>query len=159
MITQDIVRDLFTYSPDTGILVRAKKVKGGVNAGDEVGLSVNSAGYKQVTINGKSYLLHRIIWLYVNGSLPVEIMDHINRDKTDNRICNLRLVSKRENNINQGLRKDNTTGYKGVSYSKSKRKYVSHMRDIGKRVYLGAFTTAQEASIAYSKACERREVS
>lgn len=97
--------------------------------------------------NGKSgtVLMHRLICAPVDG---LEV-DHINRNKLDNRRSNLRSVTRSQNERNKSLRSDNTSGYKGVHWDKSHKKWYAGIRHDGKRIYLGRFATAEEASRAY----------
>lgn len=122
----------------------------------------NGGTYKRRVIHfeGLKILEHRAIWLYVRGKLPpsaegIEI-DHINGDATDNHITNLRLVTRGQNQWNAGIRKDNTSGFKGVSETRSGA-FSASISINGKVKYLGAFPTALEASEAYQrKALELR---
>jgi hypothetical protein len=113
--------------------------------------------YAATTVNGKKVRMHRLIWEIKNGAIPPSReIDHISRDRLDNRIFNLRLATRSENNINAKVRSDNTTGYKGVYYIKGRKKpYWAHVRKDGKRYGLGMYKTAKEASVAYkNKASE-----
>lgn len=116
-LTQALVRDLFDYDPETGSLtwrnVRSKRVNIGDNAG-----TINDQGYRTVSVNHASCRVSRIIWLFVYGYLPENVIDHINRDRLDNRISNLREASRICNSRNSGNRKNNTSGVKGVHWYK-----------------------------------------
>lgn len=79
--------------------------------------SIESKGYRQGRLEGKFYLEHRLIWLYFKGRMPINQIDHINGDRLDNRIENLREVTRECNLLNQKIRKTNTSGVTGVSYS------------------------------------------
>lgn len=131
--------DIFEY--DKGNLVRLYSN----NQHKHVGW-VNSAGYKQVEVEGKSFMLHRIIYEMFNGKIPKGLqIDHINRDTLDNRIENLRLCSQSENRVNSKLPKNNTIGYKGVIKTPN-GKFQARLGYNGKKLYLGLFETAEEAS-------------
>ena len=119
----------------------------GRNAGKEVGYkSFNSSGKQYVlfTIKGATTKLHRMIWLYVHGELPVFI-DHINGDGTDNRLINLRSVSRIENNKNRRLNENNTSGACGVNKRNDCRGYFVTIKVKGNAIYLGAFDNLDEA--------------
>lgn len=86
------------------------------------------------------------------GAKKGEIVDHINRDKLDNRKSNLRIVTPSQSCMNQGLRKDNQCGYRGVSYRKDSGKWRAWINIDHKRTHLGSYTTADEAALAYNVA-------
>lgn len=96
-------------------------------------------GYKMVKLFGRQYQVHRIIWLIENGSLP-SMVDHINGDRSDNRIINLREVTITENNRNAKLRKDNKSGYVGVTWCKRKKKWRAQICVDGRDIHLGVFS-------------------
>lgn len=114
------------------------------------GWSLNSNGYAKCTIrmNGKSrtLLMHRLIMGITNAN----DLDHINRNRLDNRKLNLRECNRSQNLSNQGLSSKNTTGYKGVCYDKSRNKYEAYIKHHSKKIFLGRFNTAIEAATAYN---------
>lgn len=152
MITQEILKTLLNYDPDTGIftwLVSSGRSKAGAVAG-----SLNHGdGYWQIHINNKRYKNHRLAWLYVHGTFPSDQLDHINRVRTDNRLCNLRMSTQSENMQNISIRKDNTSGHAGVSWRKDAQKWHARISLNYKRIDLGYFTDLAEA-IAARKAAE-----
>ncbi len=113
------VRELFDYRAETGEVTRKCDIIVFINGvkvaskGDNPGYLSNS-GYYNVKIDGECYRLHRIIWLWYHGYFPENDIDHINRNKTDNRIENLREVSRSCNANNQKIRTTNRTGVLGV---------------------------------------------
>lgn len=119
-LTQDLVKQLFNY--ENGKLYWKEKSSKYSNniIGSEFG-NVKPKGYIQGTVLGKQYLLHHLVYLYHHGILP-KMIDHINGDKTDNRIENLRTCNTSENSCNRGATKRNTTGHKGVFHVKDGRK-------------------------------------
>lgn len=119
--------------------------------GQEVG-SVDSSGYLQVGIDNKQVLVHRIIWVMFNSSYPEQI-DHIDRNRLNNLIENLRAATNTTNQHNVGLRKDNTSGSIGVNLKHGK--YQARIQNEGKRIHLGTFDTIEEATIVYNKAKEK----
>ena len=122
--------------------------RGKILCGDEVG-SFNAAGYRQFSVYGKHYYTHRVVWELHNGSIPEGMeIDHINRNKADNRIENLRVVNRLENSINQD--------HKGCWLHKG-GKWTAQIKRYGKRTHLGVFDTEAEASAAYQKAKEEYE--
>jgi hypothetical protein len=100
MLTQDTLKELFHYDPEEGIFTRKLSTSSNARVGDIAG-SKNSDGYIQIMINKNLYYAHRLAWLYFYGKLPIYIMDHINGIKDDNRIVNLREVTRQDNNQNK----------------------------------------------------------
>ena len=147
MLTQERLKELLSYDPETGefrwLVSKGTAVKGSV-AG-----SRNSDGYICIQVAGRSYRAHRLAWLYVCGVWPIKDLDHIDRDRTNNLIENLREATRTENNCNVGLQSNNTTGFKGVSFHKANVKYLARANLNGKSIYLGLFPTAELASAAY----------
>lgn len=116
----------------------------------------NGAGYVTTTWLDMEWRIHRIIWMLVNNAAlqPTDEIDHINQIRDDNRPDNLRKATHAENQWNAKTRKDNTSGFKGVTEYRGKRGGVSYSANIsinGKVKYLGAFPTALEAAEAYQK--------
>lgn len=151
-ITQDRLKQLFSYDPLTGIFKRIVTRRRGA-AGAEPGFIKN--GRRQIRVDGRAYLVHRLAWLYMHGSFPSLLIDHINGDPMDNRIANLREVTPSGNQ--QNLRrpnKNNTSGFLGVSYIRRDRKFLAQIKVDGSRKSkrLGYFETAEEASSAYLRA-------
>jgi hypothetical protein len=132
------------------INISKTRIQAGIVAGN-----FDGSGYRQVQLQGKKYMVHRIIWELNNGAIPENMtIDHINQNKSDNRIENLRLASHAENCRNRGLRKDSTTGYKGVSWNKKAQKYSAQVGIDNKQKHLGYFDTAEEAFVVYQKASQ-----
>jgi len=111
-------------------------------------------GYVCITIDYNRHLAHRIVWALHNGSTPIDMqIDHINGVRADNRIENLRLATGCENRWNRGMRPENTSGYKGVSYHKQTGKWVAQIgANLSGTIYLGLHDTAEDAHAAYCKA-------
>ena len=119
-----------------------------VKAGAEAG-SLNSGGYLQFMYQRKTYKVHRIIWCMVHGSIPEGMqIDHINGVRDDNRIDNLRLVTRVVNNRNRKQGSNNTSGVNGVSWAKRDGKWLAHITLNGMTKYLGYFATLEEAKAA-----------
>jgi len=149
MPTLEILQECFKY--ENGFLYR-KKSDGGRSIGSSVG-SDNGKGYLVTSIKPYGvYCVHRIIWMLAHGADPDYMtVDHINKDTRDNRIENLRLVSPSHSNFNRGIRADNKSGYKGVSYDEGTGKWVAHIQFEYKK-YKKSFEFKNEAIAARSKA-------
>jgi len=139
VVWEDFVDDIYHLD---GRLFWNKSPNNRVRVGDEVG-GLNKDGYRRFKYKGSSLLVHRAIWFYLNKVWPT-YLDHINRDKASNNICNLREVTRRQNLFNTTARSNNKTGFKGVSMRGS-RFYAFF--DGG---YLGTFDTAESAALAYN---------
>jgi len=106
--------------------------------GKPVGWVNKSTKYKDVQLNGKNYGVHRIVFMYHHGYFPIEV-DHINGNKTDNRIENLRASNSTTNKFNIGIKKNNTSGIKGVHFSKRDKKWVVSFKVNGKLKWFGQY--------------------
>jgi hypothetical protein len=161
VLTQDIVRELLDYDPLTGDLTwKVRDVKWCVLLGSPspafcaywnsefAGTRAFTAitnGYKVGRMFDVLYKAHRIIWLWVYGVWPDKI-DHINHARGDNRIANLRDVTSAENRRNVSLTPANTSGYVGVKWHKTGKKWQASFQDKGVEVYLGLFSDIHEAA-------------
>lgn len=112
--------------------------------------TVNSSGYLCGRVLHKTLMAHRVIWAIHNGYFPELEIDHINGEKKDNRLCNLRLATLTQNQHNTGLRVSNSTGYKGVSFRPDYGRFTSSISVNSKSIHLGSFDTAELASEAYN---------
>jgi len=154
-LTVDLLNHLFEYDKETGNLIWKIKPssKGNrVKVGDIAG-TVKSHGYLCVGINYNSYRAHRLIFLMHKGYLPKTI-DHINGDRLDNRIENLRAVTASQNQHNRKTNANNTSGYKGVGWIKTKKKWRARITLEGKKIHLGYFDNVEEAAEVVRKARE-----
>jgi len=142
-ITQEELKERLTYNPETGIFVwitNFHKRRIGIEAG-----SIQHDGYVKIFLNGKPRSAHRLAWLYVNGKLPDGEIDHLNRIRHDNRICNLRDVNKLTNHQNKKMDKRNSSGVQGVHWNKGLNKWMVRIGNNGKRKHLGYFENFEEA--------------
>lgn len=119
-------------------------------AGLPVCIQTAPCGYRRLRVEGQKYLIHRVIWLLHHGRWPV-LVDHINRDRADNRIENLREVTAAENQWNSGPALSNPSGYPGVQVTKPGR-WVARINDSGKRRHLGTFKNREDAIHARKRA-------
>ena len=149
-ISAENLRAVLDYNKETGAFVWKSKAVAHCYAGKTAG-TYGKKGYRVIKLNQKRYPAHRLAWLYVYGEWPTMEIDHINRIKDDNRICNLRDVSSSENKHNcVDALKNNTTGFRGVKHKGSH--YEAWIKSGGVQRYLGTFKTPEDASAAYIKA-------
>lgn len=151
-LTQEELKILFHYDLDTGTFTRLLRTSNKAQVGQIAGCH-SSRGYRVIRVYGKLYPSHRLAWLYVHGEFPAEGLDHINGDKCDNRINNLRLASPSENLQNiRGPFAGNISGLLGASFHKQCNRWSAAIRTKGKRTYLGLFSTPEAAHQAYLNA-------
>jgi hypothetical protein len=149
-LTLDELRAVLFYSPETGEFVWRQAMSPKVLAGSPAGW-VNGQ-YLRIRLFWRIYEAHRLAWFYVHGEWPADFVDHVDGDGLNNRLSNLRLASRAENQWNVGAPRTNTSGIKGVSWHSRNKKWVATLRRHGKKVHLGYFRTKEEAQDAYQKA-------
>jgi hypothetical protein len=120
-------------------------------AGQEAG-TLHSSGYIIIGFEGKYYKAHRLAWLFTYGEWPERDLDHINHKTSDNRIVNLRECTSSQNQANRSSNRNNSSGYRGVTFHKKLGKYQAAIRVNRKPVHLGTFITAVDAAAAYETA-------
>ena len=151
MLTQERLKDLFNYNPETGVFKRLVSASLNTKAGQIAG-SANGKGYLRIMVDGKQHKSHRLAWLYVYGEFPSDQVDHINGVKDDNRLTNLRAVTNAENSKNVKMRISNTSGTMGVYWDKPRGKWRAQIKANGKNKYLGIFKDISEAIAVRKKA-------
>tara|TARA_R100000951_G_C2637073_1_gene179641 strand:+ start:15 stop:533 length:519 start_codon:yes stop_codon:yes gene_type:complete len=156
---RDRLKELYYYS--NGRFYRTED-RGRYKKDVLVGANHDKRGYRKVSIDDKQYYEHRLVYLYHHGYLPNEI-DHMNGIKNDNRVENLRACTRTENNHNKGIQKNNTSGYKGVSFNKSIGKWEVYLWIEKAKKNLGYYSdlelaglVADEARDKYNNGCTRR---
>jgi hypothetical protein len=143
----EALRAVLSYDPETG-LFRWKTNRTRARVGAVVHGLNKSTGYKKVRLFRKPYYQHRLAWFYVYGEWPKDQIDHINGDKLDNRICNLREVSNAVNSQNtRAPRATNKVGHLGVS--KHHGAYRARLALDGKQICVGGFKSPEAAHAAY----------
>lgn len=174
-LTAEQLRTVLHYDPDTGLfrwrdgighwragLLAGTKMRTRATGNDYVviGIGTTSRGiydreYIAIGVQKRVYRAHRLAWLYVYGQWPDRQIDHINGNSLDNRIANLRLATNYENSLNRGLRRNNTSGIKGVSWSKRSKKWLVHITVNRRIMHLGLFNTIEEAQAVRVDAAQR----
>lgn len=149
MITQDLLRALFKFQPN-GLLLRKVTTNPRAPAHGYSG-SPNKAGYLRTRILGKLYYNHHLVWFLHHGSWP-SALDHINGDRADNRLENLRICNQQQNMHNARRRADSGTGVKGVNWRPTKNKYRARIVVNRKEISLGHYDTLEEAQRAVEQA-------
>ena len=147
-LCQDVVRALFDYAPDTGLVTR--RVDRGVHKKGSVLSSGGDRDYICVQIGSLgNFKLHRIIWLWWYGYTPESGIDHINGAKSDNRLTNLREISQSCNMFNSGNFTTNTTGVRGVTFSSNPRHktFCVRIHYLGTSRFLGWSDNLTEAAL------------
>lgn len=144
------LRTAFLYDPETGLFTHRKKrsIKEGTKAG-----CVNGVGYVVINVKKRLYAAHRLAWLYSYGEWPTFCIDHINGDRSDNRLRNLRDIPKAMNHQNlKTARADNKTGLLGASLSKRRGHYIAQIVINKKSIHLGSYDSKEAAHLAYLSA-------
>lgn len=136
------------YSPETGQFTW-QETRGKAVAGASAG-TTRPDGYVSVTIKQKRYRAHRLAWFLVHGEFPIDMLDHINGDRSDNRIANLRIVTPSQNAINRAPHPR-----KGVHLSPDGRTFYVRITLHRQNHYVGSYHSLEEAEAAYWKAAER----
>lgn len=171
-ITPEQIRKMFAYDAETGVLTwrprdlnmfagkecdaaRAYGVWNARFAGKAAGNLNKYRGYIYININKGLYRAHRIIWCLVHGEWPPNEIDHINGNRADNRLENLRLATRSENMRNRVKSPKNSTGFKGVRFHKLSRKYAARITVHRKEIHLGLFEAPEDAFAAYCAAAKK----
>lgn len=150
MITQEYLLKHFIYDPEVGQFIN-RIGRGRSLIGEHAG-TIHPYGYRQIQILGYIYKEHRLAWLYVYGDMPEEI-DHKNGNRSDNRISNLRVVTRSQNNANSE-RPTGTAGLRGVTWFDRDQKWKAQIKVGGRSKHLGYFDTVEEAHAVYLTAAE-----
>ncbi len=168
-ITPAVLRQLLRYEPESGKLfwlnrspeffaegrqtaARSAAVWNGRYAGKEALTARHDAGYRVGSVFDVAVFANRAAWAIMTGEWPASFVDHINGNPEDNRWSNLRLATNAENLRNRGKQKNNTSGFKGVTWCKTKRRWIAQIKLMQKTKNLGSFKDAAEAHEAYAAA-------
>lgn len=157
-LSYELVRECFDYNPETGDLIwrarpGARRNWNNQFAGTIAGSSARH-GYLKVSIDGGHYQAHRVVWLWNYGSLENLQVDHIDHDRRNNRVSNLRLVTLRENGMNIGLPKGNKSGVVGVRWRPKASRWHAYITVHQRHIDLGFFEKKSDA-VAVRRAAEK----
>lgn len=154
MTQQELMR-LLQYEPATGawtwLVTRSRRAKAGNTAG-----TINDQGYRIINIGGHLHRAHRLAFLYMTGSWPTELVDHKNGIRSDNRWSNLREATQMQNSASAARPVNNTSGFKGVYFSKHAKRWRAQISIECHTKNLGYFDTPEEAHRAYMEAAEKQ---
>lgn len=153
-ISQGYLKSILHYEPETGLFTWIVNKSSRIKLGNKAG-NISNAGYIRIGIDGVNYMAHRLAWIYSYDENPELHIDHIDENKQNNALLNLRLLTHAENKQNtRKPRSDNKIGVLGVYHDKSSNKYKSQININGKRTSLGYFDTVELAENAYLYAKE-----
>jgi hypothetical protein len=148
------LRQLLRYDPDSGSWTWLEPTSNRVKTGGIAGRRGGN-GYWGIKIDGRRYPTSVLAFLYMTGEWPSGVIDHIDRNPENNRWSNLRCVSHAQNCANRGRNKNNTSGFKGVTWDKRQRRWVAQIQAHGKHHGLGYFRDPQAAHAAYLAAAQK----
>lgn len=148
MLTGSIIADNLVIFPENGEIYWASRKKR-VDAGQEAGV-VKDNGYRVICIDQRKYRAHHLVWVWVHGKWPKAEIDHINGNRDDNRIENLREASVAQNRTNKRIQSNNKSGFKWVSFVPKAKRWRAEIRKNRRRIYSSFHSSAEEA---YEAAC------
>lgn len=149
-MTQELLRSILFYEPTTGEFTWLQDVSWRMLKGMKAGTLDKGNGYMNVAYQYRSYKLHRLAWFYVHNEWPAFDIDHINGNRADNRISNLRSVTRAVNLQNQRLPKtNNKSGFLGVYWNKWHKKWATDIAVNGKKQHIGYFDKPEDAHEAH----------
>lgn len=147
-MTQGLLKKVLAYNPETGEFRWLISTNTKVKVGDLAGVVNKTDHYRYIGMGGRKMAAHRLVFLYVYGKLPEKQVDHIDRDRTNNRLANLREATPRVNTLNRGLQSNNSSGTVGVYWDADRGKWNAQIKDHGKTKHLGSFLGLDEAIAA-----------
>lgn len=152
-LTATELRSVLDYDSETGVFKWRKRMNRKGHVGAPAG-TPDSKGYVQIRLYERAYKAHRLAWLHTYGVWPQLVIDHINGDRTDNRIANLRQATGSQNHANSRRYKNNTSGVKGVSWVERVGKWRAYIVVNRRQTHLGLFDNREDAAASYRAAAE-----
>lgn len=156
-LTATRLREVMRYDENTGLFTRLVQLGARAMVGSVAGSVSRHDGRRRIKIDKEQFFSARLAWLYVFGEWPSGEVDHINLNRSDDRIVNLRIATHQQNNANRRALVNNTSGKKGVHviHRQLRRPYRARIHVDGRPIHLGYFSTKEEAAAAYNAAAER----
>lgn len=152
-ITQQRLRELLDYDVSNGAFTWRTSNKRRIKAGQTAGSYNKVTGYLSINCDNMSFLVHRLVWIYMYGDIPVGMyIDHVDNDKLNNRIENLRLCTKLQNKQNSSVSEKSKSGIKGVYWIEKLGKYLVCVGLNGKMIKVGYYTNKEDAITASNNA-------
>lgn len=148
-------RDFLRLDAESGRLFWKKKPNRSIVVGSEAG-TARPDGYRIISINRQRFLAHRLVWALLHDEQPPDEIDHIDGDPSNNRPSNLRAASHAQNIANQKSNRRNTSGIRGVYFSRARGRWVAQITASGDKKYIGIFSSISDAQAAYNSAAERK---
>ena len=152
MLTQERVKELFSYNETTGYFTRLTSVKGRYSSAGSIAGCIEQNGYRSISIDNKRIKAHKLVFLYTQGVIPA-MVDHIDGNKDNNSLSNLRIVTADQNQKNRKLGCNNISGISGVRWLSKSRKWQADIRVNNQFIYLGRWEN-KEAAIQARKEAE-----
>lgn len=152
LISRAELYSLLHYDPHSGLFFWRRVDPNHTHLLDQQAGSIYSSGHRYIQIKGVDYRCGRLAWFYMTGEWVSDFIDHKDGDKANDRITNLRPATNSQNQANRGLMLTNTSGLKGVSYQRSRNKWIAVITVEGKAKNLGRYATKEEAAAAYDLA-------
>jgi hypothetical protein len=147
IVSQSRLREVLSYCKETGQFHWLKRLSKNVAPGRTAGSLCQ--GYVRIKVDGQLFAAHRLAWLFAYGEWPDREVDHIDRDRSNNRLANLRQASSSLNKANTSLRRTNTSGFKGVKFHSQRRRWNARITVNGRQISLGMHDSREEAHQAY----------
>jgi hypothetical protein len=154
-LTQEKAQELWDYDEDSGVFVWRRQRNSRAPQGVEAGSLDKADGYRLIRYNRLKYRAHRLAWFYTYGVWPKDQIDHINGDKDDNRLCNLREADASLNARNRRLQSNSKSGVMGVYYDTFNKKWRAQIKPEGVKLCLGRYTHKEDAIAARKSADEK----
>jgi hypothetical protein len=154
-ISHDFLTSILDYDPESGLFFWKNLEGNKKRLNGKVAGAKHIQGYWMLQIKEQRFLAHRLAWFYVHKEWPAKNIDHIDRNKLNNKITNLRLGDQSQNSANQKIKKNNQSGIKGVSYRRDIKKWRARIMVNRKEITLGVFETSEDASLAYRQAASK----
>jgi len=143
IISQARLKELLEYNADTGVFIWVS-ARGGRLQGSTAGYN-DTRGYVKISADGAKHWAHRLVWLYMFGKWPKYNIDHIDRNPRNNALSNLRDIPQSFNSFNCGIKKNNTSGYAGVSKDARRNKWAAYIMVNRKKISCGYHTNLDDA--------------